>query len=337
MQMNNEKEVILRVENAQRYYKKNTAHIKPDGTREKTTTVKSVDGVSFELKKGEILGVIGESGCGKSTLGRLLVRLEPVTGGQIVLDGQNVEEYIKKDRISFRSKTQMVFQNPFDTFDPRHTVGKILVDTMKLHNIGSGDDERREMAVAALTDAGLKPAEDFMARFPHELSGGQLQRISILRSMLLKPLILVADEPVSMLDVSIRADIINMIYSTARKEDTAAVFISHDIVTTRYISDRIAVMYLGRIVEIGDADEVALNPQHPYTKALISNCSSIDPTAKREAIHLPGEPPTPVDIPFGCPFHPRCPFATEGCDCTEQELKDIGGGHFVRCDKVTCR
>ena len=229
----------------------------------------------------------------------------------------------------------MVFQNPFDTFDPRHSIGKILTDTMKLHHIGGSEAERRELAVQELASAGLLPAESFLDRFPYELSGGQLQRISILRSMLLGPKVMVADEPVSMLDVSIRADIINLLYETTRRENTAMVFISHDITTTRYISDTIAVMYLGRIVELGQADEVVTNPQHPYTQALISNCGSIDPREKRQAIHLPGEPPTPVDIPAGCPFRPRCPRAAAACREREQTLRDAGANHFVCCSQVT--
>ena len=326
---------VLVCRDACRYYKKKEKRVHEDGTLTRVSTVKAVDGVSFELAHGEILGVIGESGCGKSTLGRLIVRLEKTSSGEVIVNGSNVEDLIRRDRLGFRRQVQMVFQNPFDTFDPRLTVEKILIGTLRLHGIGKSDVERHELALARLAAAGLLPAEDFMKRFPHELSGGQLQRISILRSMLLEPVVMVCDEPVSMLDVSIRADIINLIYETARAEHTAAVFISHDITTTRYISDRIAVMYLGRIVEIGEANEVALHPQHPYTEALISNCSSIDPREKKKAIALPGEPPSPVDIPPGCPFAPRCPRADASCSRHEQVLKETDSGHFVRCSKVT--
>ena len=333
--MNDQKQnAVLVCEDVCRYYKKREKHVRDDGTIAKTSLVKAVDGVSFRLAPGEILGVIGESGCGKSTLGRLLVRLEKTSSGQVLLEGQNVEDLIRADRLGFRRQIQMVFQNPFDTFDPRYTVEKILTGTLKLHGIGRSTEERREIALQKLTAAGLVPAEDFLKRYPHELSGGQLQRISILRSMLLSPKVLVADEPVSMLDISIRADIINLIYDTARAEGAAAVFISHDITTTRYISDRIAVMYLGQIVELGSADDVALRPMHPYTEALISNCSSIDPRERRAVIHLKGEPPSPVDIPPGCPFAPRCPQASPECSAREQVLKECGG-RMVRCSKVT--
>lgn len=326
---------VLKVEQACRYYNKKEKHVKEDGSVTHKSTVKAVDGVSFELAEGEILGVIGESGCGKSTLGRLLVGLERTSGGTIYLNGENIDSLLKHDRRKFRRQMQMVFQNPFDTFDPHMSIEKVLVDTMKLHGIGSAREERRDIALEKLENSGLLPGSDFLGRFPHELSGGQLQRISIMRAMLLTPSVIVADEPVSMLDVSIRADIINLLYEMTKKENTASVFISHDITTTRYISNRIAVMYLGRIVEIGEADEVAVSPRHPYTEALISNCSSIDPREKRQSIALPGEPPTPVDIPPGCPFWPRCPRADKRCRETEQTLKEVDGGHFVRCNMVT--
>lgn len=325
---------VLEVNDVKRHYIQRKKHITSDGKVMKHATIKSVDGVSFKLDAGEVLGIIGESGCGKSTLGRLLVRLEQPTSGSIIIGGHDAEELIRRDRLNFRRTTQMIFQNPFDTFDPRFSIEKIFTDTLKLHGMGKDNAERRKITIEKLEGVGLLPAESFLQRFPHELSGGQLQRISILRSMMLGPSVVVADEPVSMLDVSIRADIINMLYSTAKEHDTALVFISHDISTTRYISDRIAVMYLGRIVEMGRAHDVASNPQHPYTKALISNCASVDPRRKNNPIKLPGEPPTPVDIPAGCAFAARCPMATQECSKNIQELRDFGEGRFIRCIKV---
>ena len=313
---------FIRVDNLVKYYIQ-----KNEGKQ----TVKAVDGVSFQLAKGEIIGVIGESGCGKSTLGRLLMRLEEPTSGDVYFDGESTSSLIKKDTLAFRRKCQIVFQNPFDTFDPRYTIRKILMSAVKLHSIGKDGEERLKICKDILEEAGLIPAEDYLDRYPFELSGGQLQRISILRSMLLNPEFLVADEPVSMLDVSVRADIINMLTDLARQHESSMVFISHDIATTRYISDRVAVMYLGKIVEIGDTDTVLHDPKHPYTQALISNSPDIDPRVKKDAIKLEGEPPTPINTGPGCYFAPRCMYAEERCLKSYPETISVGENREVAC------
>lgn len=337
MEQHNQRKVpiILEVDGVKKHYTSRKNYIKADGSVIKHALIKSVDGVSLSVKAGEILGIIGESGCGKSTLGRMLVRLEKPTSGQIRLDGEDAEKLIHENRLNFRRKTQMIFQNPFDAFDPRFKIEKVLTDALKLHKIGKNHAERRQMAIKRLEEVGLVPAESFLSRYPHGISGGQLQRIAILRSMLLAPSVVVADEPVSMLDVSIRAEVINMLHRTVRENKTALIFISHDISTTRYISDRIAIMYLGKIVEIGPAETVATEPVHPYTKALISNCASVDPRIKKQPVKLPGEPPTPIDVPAGCSFAARCPIATEECRRTEQELRILEDGRAVRCMKVS--
>ncbi|GFN34992.1 ABC transporter ATP-binding protein [Tepidimicrobium xylanilyticum] len=296
--------------------------------------VKAVDGVSFMMEKGEILGVIGESGCGKSTLGRILARLEEPTGGDIYIEGESTSSLIKKDPKAFRRLVQIVFQNPYDSFTPRDTIEKILTRPLNIHSIGKNMEERRKIILDALEAGGLHPAEEIARRYPHELSGGQLQRISILRAMLMEPKFVIADEPVSMLDVSVRAEIINMLLRLSKERDAAVIFISHDISLTRYISDKVAVMYLGRVVEYGEADEVINNPKHPYTQALISNCGSIDPDEVVDKIRVEGEPPTPINPGPGCYFAPRCFKANDECFKAYPATYDLGDGHKVACDKL---
>lgn len=300
----------------------------------KKNWIKAVDGVSLSIKKGEILGIIGESGCGKSTLGRILTRLEKPTKGDCFINGVSTGAMIKKDAKEFHKTVQIVFQNPFDTFTPRDTIGKILMRPLKNYKIGKNDQERYQICLKGLEQGGLRPAEDIMKRFPHELSGGQLQRISIIRSMFLNPQFIIADEPVSMLDVSVRADIINMLIDLSRNQGAAVPFISHDIALTRYISDYIAVMYLGRVVEYGTADDVIKNPQHPYTKALISNCASIDPEEKVQNIAIEGEPPTPLNPGPGCYFEPRCYCACETCRQSYPEKIVMENGHWATCSRI---
>jgi len=293
--------------------------------------VKAVDGVSFTVNRGEILGIIGESGCGKSTFGRILCRLENPTKGSVLINGVSTEQLVREDPKKFRRMVQIVFQNPFDTFTPRDTIRKILIRPLKHHGIGRNEEERIDIIKQALENGGLVPAQDIMQRYPHELSGGQLQRISIIRSMFLNPSFIIADEPVSMLDVSVRADIINMLMDLARNHNAAMVFISHDIALTRYVCDNIAVMYLGRIVEYGSADEVVKNPKHPYTQTLISNCASIDPFEEKSVISIEGEPPTPVNTGPGCYFAPRCFCSCEECFKAYPERREISPGHYISC------
>jgi oligopeptide/dipeptide ABC transporter ATP-binding protein len=302
--------------------------------REEKKWIKALDQVSLELERGEILGVIGESGCGKSTLGKVLARLENPTNGDVYIDSVSTKEMMKKNEKEFRRLVQIVFQNPFDTFTPRDTIEKIMMRQLKIHGIGQTNEERREICIKALESGGLRPAEDIMKRYPHELSGGQLQRISILRSMLFEPKFIIADEPVSMLDVSVRAEIINMLVTLSKEKNATVIFISHDIALTRYISDKIAVMYLGRVVEYGNGDTIINDPKHPYTQALISNCSSIDPDDVKDIIKIQGEPPTPVNPGPGCYFAQRCFKATEECYRKYPAAVEVEEGHLVACDRV---
>lgn len=267
---------FIEVKDVKRHYVLNKPHI-VDGKKVRKQTIKAVDGVSFSIEAGKTLGIIGESGCGKSTLGRVLVGLDSVSSGEVLYNGETVSEIKKKDRLSFHSMCQMVFQNPFDTFDGRQTIEKILLEPLKLHKIGDNDAERLDIIINKLESGGMVPAKQYLSRYPHQLSGGQLQRISIIRAMLLKPKFLIADEPVSMLDVSVRAEIIKMLQELTEKEDTTLVLISHDIATTQYISDDLVVMYYGKIVEAGKTKDVIYNPQHDYTKLLLNSVASVDP------------------------------------------------------------
>ncbi len=323
---------VLKVNNVAKHYKQKTLTAN-DGKRLKNQLVKAVDGVSFELHKGEILGVIGESGCGKSTLGRLLTKLEPMTSGDILINGKSISRINtskKNERLSFCKTVQLIFQNPFECVDPRETIERVLITPLRLHSIGEDDSDRRRLCIEALETAGLRPAEDFLSRYPYELSGGQLQRIAIMRAMLLDPAFVVADEAISMLDVSIRADILNLLEEQTKKKHACMVFISHDIATTRYISDKVAVMYLGRIVEYGRTDEVMHNPIHPYTRALISNSASIDPEEQRQIIEIQGEPPSPIGTGPGCHFALRCYMRGERCNSEYPPMTEIDG-HCFSC------
>lgn len=332
--MNNETAAFLKIEGLTKWYVRRGPHKGLFGKAQKQV-VRAVDGVTLKLAKGEVLGVIGESGCGKSTLGRLLVELEEPTSGEILLEGESTRAMLRADPLHFRRTAQIVFQNPFDTFAPGEKVERILSRALQLHGIGASREERRALCLQALEKADLLPAADFLGRYPYELSGGQLQRISIVRSMLLSPRFLVADEPVSMLDVSVRAGIINLLLELNRAYQTTVLFISHDIATTRYISGRIAVMYLGRVVEWGEADEVLGNPLHPYTRALISNCASADPAERREPIALPGEVSARTDTAAGCAFAPRCFMAGPECLQDDPALEEIVPGHCAAC--LRCR
>ena len=300
--------------------------------------VKAVDDVSFSIVKGEVIALVGESGCGKTTIARTLIGLEERTKGDILFDGQQVGEQmanlVNLPRISLkqlRQRAQMIFQDPYESLNPRATIFEIVAEPLVVHGIAPGKEERLTAVKAALEDAGLRPAEDYYHRYPHELSGGQRQRVVIAGAMVLQPELLIADEPVSMLDVSIRAEILNLLRELRSKRGISIVFITHDLSTVAYFADKIAVMYLGRIVEIGAAREVLTNPQHPYTKALLSVVPVPNPRLRRERVILQGETPNPINLPTGCRFHPRCPVAIDVCKQTDPSLFKLNETHQAAC------
>ncbi len=293
-------------------------------------TVHAVDGVSLEVRSGETVGVVGESGCGKSTLGRLLVRLHEPTSGSIRFRGRDITSLSRRELRPFRREMQMIFQDPYASLNPRKRVGQILEDPFRIHGQLGRSDTRRRVG-ELLETVGLSP--DHVNRYPHEFSGGQRQRIGVARALALNPKLIVADEPVSALDVSIQAQVINLLDDLQDEFDLTYVFIAHDLGVVHHVSDRIAVMYLGVIVEIGPSEELFLAPVHPYTEALLSAIPAIegDDEIRRERIVLEGEVPSPVAPPEGCRFHTRCRYATEICSAVRPPLVDHGGGRLAAC------
>lgn len=287
--------------------------------------VKAVDNVSFELNPGEIIGLVGESGCGKSTLGRAVVRLEEPTDGQVLVDGKDLYALSGKSLKDLHGRFQMIFQDPYGSLNPRLTIFSALDEVLSMKG-GFSEKERREQAVALLQRVGL--GSDVLGRFPHQFSGGQRQRIGIARALAASPGFIVADEPVSALDVSVQAAIVNLLEDIRNTEGTAFLFIAHDLAVVEHISDRIMVMYLGHVVESAPAKELVASPQHPYTKALLSAVPSLQKNDSR--IILKGDVPSPLDPPPGCPFHPRCPYAKEICRTAMPEMKK-NSSHQVAC------
>jgi len=296
--------------------------------------VRAVDDVSFDIQKGEIFGLAGESGSGKTTIGRLVLRLIAPTSGNILFQGKDITTLTESELKPFRRKIQIVFQDPYESLNPRMTVTDILSEPLQVQGIGN-ESEIREKVFKTLEAIELVPPEEFIFRFPHELSGGQRQRVATGRAFVLDPQFIVADEPVSMLDVSIRAEILNLMVSLVEKTGASFLYITHDLALARHMCDRIAVMYLGKIMEKGPTDNIVREPYHPYSSALISAVPVPDPTTKRSEIVIKGEIPSPINPPSGCRFHTRCPIA-EFPLCKEKEplLTDYGGGHSAACHLI---
>jgi oligopeptide/dipeptide ABC transporter ATP-binding protein len=321
---NNHNGYLLKIRDLKKFYpiKKGIFH----KTRE---YIRAVDGVSFELAACETLGLVGESGCGKTTLGRLIVRLETPTRGVIQYrDSSNLAELDERGLLPYRRKIQMIFQDPFSSLNPRMTVGAIIGEAMTIHNLAAGAEKRKRVA-QLLESVGLQP--DYAGRFPHEFSGGQRQRIGIARALAVQPEIIIADEPVSALDVSIQAQIINLMKDLQTRLGLSFIFVSHDLSVVNHISHRVAVMYLGRIVEMGKREDVFQRALHPYTQALLSAVPSIEPNSGRKRIILEGDVPSPIAPPTGCPFRPRCSKQFEPCGKIIPKLKADEQGHLVAC------
>ncbi|RKX42180.1 MAG: oligopeptide ABC transporter ATP-binding protein [Thermotogae bacterium] len=300
-------------------------------TRRKQRFVKAVDGISFEIKKGETLGLVGESGSGKTTTGRLVLRLIEPSSGNVVFEDTNIMALSKEEMRRFRKRMQVIFQDPMAALNPYMKIGEAIRHGLQIHHIGASKKEQKEMVMEMLRRVNLTPENDFYNRYPRELSGGQRQRAVIARALVLQPKFIVADEAVAMLDVSVRSQLLKLLTDLKQEMDLTYLFITHDLATTKYICHRIAVMYLGKIVEIGSFENIYNNPLHPYTKALIAAVPEPDPMRKKQKSIPQGEVPDPVNPPSGCRFHPRCSVASKECSAIEPQLIETEKGHFVAC------
>jgi len=296
--------------------------------------VKAVDDISFYVRKGEVFGLAGESGSGKTTTGRLMLRLTDPTGGRILFNGKDITKLPGRELKPLRRQLQIVFQDPYESLDPRMTIKEIVAEPIRIQRLAKTEDEVDERVKQILTEVEMVPPEEFMWRFPHELSGGQRQRVAVARAFVVNPEFVVADEPVSMLDVSIRAEVLNAMLELVQKRQVSFIYITHDLALAKHVTDRIAIMYLGKIVEMGPTLEVIDNPLHPYTQALIAAIPVPDPNYKRGDLPISGEIPSPINPPQACRFNTRCPYAFSECTQVEPMLIEAEPGHWVACHMV---
>jgi len=317
-------ENLLEVKNLKKYFP-----VKAGIFKKTVAHVKAVDDISFAVKEGETLGLVGESGCGKSTTGRTILRLLEATAGEVIFEGKSVMDLDKKAMRAIRRDMQIIFQDPYASLNPRMTVADIVGEPLDIHKLAKNKKERNEKVREILENVGL--GAEYMHRYPHEFSGGQRQRIGVARALAVDPKLIIADEPVSALDVSVQAQVVNLLQDLQKEYGLTYLFIAHDLSVVKHISDRVAVMYLGKIVELTDKHELYSNPKHPYTQSLLSAIPEADPKKKKNRIVLEGDVPSSVDPPSGCRFHPRCPKAFEPCSVKEPEFKEYGDGHFAAC------
>jgi oligopeptide transport system ATP-binding protein len=317
-------ETLLEVRNLRKYYPVTKGFI----FQRQVGAVKAVDDISFFIRRGETLGLVGESGCGKTTTGRVILRLQEPSAGEALFEGRDIFKLRKEELRRLRRDMQIIFQDPYSSLNPRMTVGDIIGEPLEIHNLARGKEKVRRVQ-ELLEVVGLSPYH--ANRYPHEFSGGQRQRIGIARALAVNPKLIIADEPVSALDVSIQAQVLNLLEELQKEFGLTYLFIAHDLSVVKHISDRIAVMYLGKIVELAETEELFINPQHPYTEALLSAVPIPNPEMRRERIILPGDVPSPINPPSGCRFHTRCLYVQPSCKVDEPPFVDIGGGHFVAC------
>ena len=323
-------ETLLQVKNLKKYFPITEGVF----VKRAVANVKAVDGISFNVRKGETLGLVGESGCGKSTTGRCILQLDRPTAGQIIYDGVDLATVSGAALSKVRERVQVIFQDPFSSLNPRMKIGQIIAEPMHVHGIEPDEGKRNARVAELLSVCGLNPR--MADRYPHEMSGGQRQRVGIARALSMRPEFIVCDEAVSALDVSIQAQVINLLEDLRDQFNLTYLFIAHDLSVVRHLCHRVAVMYLGRIVELADSDELFDNPMHPYTQALLSAVPVPDPTVEAGRMHkvVKGEVPSPIDPPSGCVFHPRCELAVDSCSVKLPELRELKPGHLVACTEV---